>query len=98
VNGTNVPVLTTTAQPGSSASKSVASATGSSTTVAPPAPTTSGTTSTCYKWYTVQSGDGCYSVEQAQGITFAQLQKWNTQIDTNCDNLFLGYAYCVSGP
>ena len=54
----------------------------SSTTIAAPALTASGTTAECYKWYTVQSSDSCYTVEQEQGITFVQLQRWNPKIDS----------------
>lgn len=56
-----------------------------------------GTTNTCYTWYTVQSGDGCYSIEQAYEISLAQLQAWNPDLHADCGNLLLGDAYCVSG-
>jgi LysM repeat protein len=57
-----------------------------------------GTTNTCYEWYTIQSGNTCSLIESSFGITFAQLQAWNPSLDSACDNLFLGEAYCVSGP
>ncbi|GAM83791.1 hypothetical protein ANO11243_017810 [Dothideomycetidae sp. 11243] len=64
----------------------------------PPGPTVTGTTNQCRKWYTVVSGDNCYNIAQANGITLAQFYKWNTFIDSNCDNIWPGYSYCVSGP
>jgi LysM repeat protein len=55
-----------------------------------------GVTSNCSKYYTVQSGDTCNSVAQMFGTTFTQLQALNTELDSDCSNLWLGYAYCVA--
>jgi hypothetical protein len=65
-----------------------------------PAPTTTvtGTTSNCYKWYVVASGDTCDKIDTANGITFAQFQLWNTSVNSGCTNIQLGVAYCVSSP
>jgi hypothetical protein len=30
------------------------------------------------------------------GTTFTQLQVLNTELDSDCSNLWLGYAYCVA--
>lgn len=57
-----------------------------------------GTTSACYEWHIVVANDYCSLLESTYGITFAQLQAWNTGLDDACDNLELGEAYCVSGP
>jgi LysM repeat protein len=54
-----------------------------------------GIISTCNKYYQVASGDGCYSIEQAQKISSTQFLAWNTQVDAQCDNLWLGYYVCV---
>lgn len=48
----------------------------------------------CKKTYTVQSGDFCFAITQSQGITQAQLNALNPQIDTNCD-LSIGEILCV---
>jgi LysM domain len=62
----------------------------------PSGPTQPGTTPTCNKWYTVKSGDGCYSVETAFGITHAQFISWNPSVSNDClTNFWLGYAYCI---
>ncbi|OQE12254.1 hypothetical protein PENVUL_c001G06580 [Penicillium vulpinum] len=66
--------------------------------VTAPAPTVSGTTSNCYTWHVVVSGDYCALLESEYGITFAQLQYWNSNLDPTCGNLILGDAYCVDGP
>ncbi|TPX08542.1 uncharacterized protein E0L32_010029 [Thyridium curvatum] len=72
-------------------------ATATSTYVTPPAPTPSGTTGNCYQWHVIVSGDYCAKIESDFNITFAQLQKWNPQLDNDCTNLLLDEAYCVKG-
>ena len=42
--------------------------------------------------HTVISGDTCSLIETSYGITFAQFQSWNPQIDAQCSNLLLGDA------
>lgn len=59
---------------------------------------TSGASSSCYRWYVVQSGDNCVLIEQEYGITLAQLQAWNPSVNGNCTNLLASDAYCVKGP
>jgi hypothetical protein len=62
----------------------------------PSGPTQPGTIPTCNKWYTVKSGDGCYSVETAFTITHAQFIAWNPAVSNDClTNFWLGYAYCI---
>lgn len=56
-----------------------------------------GTTSNCYEWHTVVSGDYCGLIESSYGISFAQLQLWNPNLNAACSNLLLGDAYCVHG-
>lgn len=73
--------------------------TGGATTVGDPSPSAQnapGASASCKGWYTVQSGDYCGVVEQKFGITMAQLMSWNTQLSSDCSNLWLGYSYCVS--
>ncbi|KAI9775110.1 MAG: hypothetical protein M1839_001421 [Geoglossum umbratile] len=59
---------------------------------------TIGTTGKCYQWHIIVAGDSCFSIEQYYDISFAQFQQWNPSLDNNCSNLFLGEAYCVTGP
>ncbi|PYH28141.1 LysM domain protein [Aspergillus neoniger CBS 115656] len=66
--------------------------------VTAPAPTPSGTTSDCYEWYVIVSGDYCALLESKYGITFTQLLAWNSNLNSTCGNLILGDAYCVDGP
>lgn len=53
------------------------------------------TTTECAQYYTVQSGDGCPSIETEFGITDAQFKKMNPSINAQCTNILLGVAYCV---
>jgi LysM repeat protein len=71
---------------------------GTSTTVAPPAPTPPGTTGACFAWHVIVSRDTCSGLEQQFGVTLAQLQAWNPQLSSTCTNLLLEEAYCVAGP
>ncbi|KAF3891978.1 NodB Homologuey domain-containing protein [Trichophyton interdigitale] len=61
----------------------------------PPAPTQPGVASNCQKWHTVVSGDTCYDIAAANGISLDNLYKWNPAVGTNCASLWLGYAVCV---
>lgn len=66
--------------------------------VTAPAATVSVTTSECYEWHVVVSGDYCALLESEYGITLAQLQYWNSNLNSDCGHLILGDAYCVDGP
>ncbi|KAH6558836.1 hypothetical protein KP509_1Z043100 [Ceratopteris richardii] len=46
--------------------------------------------------YTVKSGDTCYAISQANGISLSNFQRWNSGI--NCNNLQIGKVVCVSQP
>ncbi|KAL8833430.1 MAG: hypothetical protein Q9170_004273 [Blastenia crenularia] len=60
-----------------------------------PQPQQPGIVSNCNKYYLVKSGDSCYTIEQAQAVTAANFQKWNTGIKADCSNLFVGYYVCT---
>ncbi|KUL81901.1 hypothetical protein ZTR_09536 [Talaromyces verruculosus] len=66
------------------------------TTATPSQPTPSGTTAGCGLFYNVVAGDDCQVVCLKNGITFPQFQALNPEIDSNCTNLWLNYAYCVA--
>lgn len=59
------------------------------------APTQHGIASDCNRYYTVVSGDSCDHIETMNGITFAQLYRWNPAIGSNCQTLGVGYSVCV---
>ncbi|KAL3486058.1 hypothetical protein BJX62DRAFT_242386 [Aspergillus germanicus] len=62
-----------------------------------PAPTPSGTTSHCYDWYVVRSGDSCLRIESLYDITLDEFRLWNPSLNQDCSNLRAGHAYCIKG-
>ncbi|GAB1211057.1 hypothetical protein ATERTT37_000169 [Aspergillus terreus] len=61
-------------------------------------PTMPGIAENCDGFYKISSGDQCDTIAKAYGISTAQLLSWNTEIDDNCSNLWLGYYICVHVP
>jgi LysM repeat protein len=74
----------------------------STSTTTPPNPSNSpampGIVENCDRFHKVQSGDGCDSIAQKNGITTAQFKSWNTEINASCSNLWLDYYVCVRVP
>ncbi|EFR01175.1 agglutinin isolectin 1 [Nannizzia gypsea CBS 118893] len=66
------------------------------TTATPAHPTQSGTIKDCGHYDFVEAGDDCATVSQRWGITFSQLQTYNTYLDSKCLNLWLHYDVCVA--
>jgi spore germination protein YaaH len=60
----------------------------------PDKPTLTGTISNCNQWYDVISGDSCWSITQAFGITQDQFETWNTAVGDSCV-VQVGVSYCV---
>lgn len=60
-----------------------------------PVPQLPGTIDSCKTYHLVQSGNTCFSIYTALGITFEQFRVWNTGINDNCSNLWLGYYICI---
>ncbi|KAI0506633.1 hypothetical protein F5B22DRAFT_650598 [Xylaria bambusicola] len=54
-----------------------------------------GAISTCKKFHLVKSGGTCGKIEAQCGITLATFRKWNTTVNADCTDLFLGYYVCV---
>ncbi|KAL6233083.1 hypothetical protein BDW75DRAFT_196167 [Aspergillus navahoensis] len=52
-------------------------------------------TSDCKSYHKVQSGEGCWAIDSAYGITLDQFRKWNPTIDASCSNLWVDYYVCV---
>jgi LysM repeat protein len=88
----------TTAAATTTAGTSTTNTQAASTTVPAPTTTVSGTTSDCYQWYVVKSGDTCFAVDTSFSITFAQFLTWNQGVNSDCSNLEIGIAYCVNSP
>lgn len=50
----------------------------------------------CGLYYNVVAGDTCQQVCLAHGISFTELRKLNTYLNSECTNLWLGYSVCVA--
>ncbi|KAF8851534.1 hypothetical protein BDZ45DRAFT_545181, partial [Acephala macrosclerotiorum] len=61
-------------------------------------PTQTGIVSSSTEYYITQSGDGCASIEDKFGISFAQFYVWNPAIGSGCGSLWLGETYWVAAP
>ncbi|KZF20520.1 carbohydrate-binding module family 50 protein [Xylona heveae TC161] len=68
----------------------------SSSTV--PSPLMPSTLTDCSKYYQIQNGDGCWDVEQNNGISADQFNSWNPYVGSNCQNFWPGYYLCVGAP
>ncbi|CAI6264457.1 unnamed protein product [Periconia digitata] len=55
-----------------------------------------GAPANCIRWYTVQSGDGCRSIEEANGIALGTIKNLNQGVDSNCGNLRRNVNYCLA--
>ena len=45
----------------------------------------------------MQAGGSCAAIEAKYAITFAQFLSWNPAVGSNCENLWVGEAYCGGG-
>ncbi|KAK0543515.1 hypothetical protein OC846_005779 [Tilletia horrida] len=62
-----------------------------------PSPVAPNTTTNCGKYYLVGSGDMCYNVTLANGVSLQDFYTMNPMLNTtSCNNLYLGYYYCVA--
>lgn len=49
----------------------------------------------CKAFHRVVTGDSCWSIYTDAGITFEQFREYNTQVDSDCSNLWAGYYVCI---
>ncbi|KAJ5087703.1 hypothetical protein N7456_011319 [Penicillium angulare] len=80
-----------TPSPTTTAATATATETGST-----PSPVQSGIASGCTKYYKVQKGDSCQSVEKEYNITAANFLKWNPAVGSDCSDLEVNVYYCVA--
>ncbi|KAB5578705.1 hypothetical protein GE09DRAFT_1090733 [Coniochaeta sp. 2T2.1] len=90
--------INSTAPTGTPTTKPSSTSSGTTTSSVSMGPTQTGIVPGCQQFYTVQSGDGCAVIQSKFAITFADFYKWNPSIGSNCENLWLGYSYCVKAP
>ncbi|CZT52812.1 uncharacterized protein RSE6_14192 [Rhynchosporium secalis] len=88
--GVNETAQTATATSGPSVSSTISSG--------PIGPTQPGIIASCTKFYTTVDNDSCAAIQAKFAIIFAQFYAWNPAVGSNCENLWLQEAYCVSAP
>ncbi|CAI6290257.1 unnamed protein product [Periconia digitata] len=74
-----------------SATSSAASSEPSEEPEKPEAPVFVGAIKNCIKWHVVAAGQDCAST----GLSTPELVELNTGLDSTCDNLMAGIAYCI---
>ncbi|KAK0531147.1 hypothetical protein OC842_003710, partial [Tilletia horrida] len=50
----------------------------------------------CTQTYTVVTNDNCGTIDNAAGLTFAQLQGLNPSINSGCTNIYQGEILCIA--
>ncbi|PNH01062.1 Lysozyme [Tetrabaena socialis] len=50
----------------------------------------------CTKPYIVKSGDYCYIIAQANGVSVANILAWNPAVNVGCTNLRVGQLLCLA--
>ncbi|KAJ5726916.1 Peptidoglycan-binding Lysin subgroup [Penicillium malachiteum] len=60
-----------------------------------PTPDEPGMVSDCTKFWLVGSGDTCADIASSEGITVADIEKWNSQVGSGCTDIWLGDYICV---
>jgi len=63
-----------------------------------PPPSSGGGQSSGCQTYTAVSGDYCYLIAQNNGIDVSSFLSWNPSVSSDCSNLQVGTAYCISAP
>ncbi|KAF6785552.1 LysM domain-containing protein [Colletotrichum sojae] len=64
-------------------------------TGATPSPTQEGMVAGCAEFYLVQSGDGCWAISDAQGISLDEFYMWNPAVKTDCSGLQANVYVCI---
>ncbi|KAK1241792.1 hypothetical protein MKX07_007615 [Trichoderma sp. CBMAI-0711] len=60
-----------------------------------PTPIQTGMTTSCNKFYLVQSGDSCAAIATKYNVPLATFYSWNPAVGSSCATLDLGYYVCV---
>ncbi|KAI3329474.1 LysM domain protein [Ustulina deusta] len=63
--------------------------------VTTPTPIQTGMVTNCDTFHLVVSGDSCYDIAAAAGITLTQFYSWNPAVGVTCATLFLSYYVCI---
>ncbi|KAJ5111485.1 hypothetical protein N7532_002020 [Penicillium argentinense] len=72
-------------------------ASATSTAVVTPSLIAANMESGCTKFYQIQNGDSCWSVENDNNIDASDFEAWNPDVGTDCaSGVWLNYYYCIS--
>ncbi|ORY01575.1 hypothetical protein BCR34DRAFT_521866 [Clohesyomyces aquaticus] len=63
--------------------------------IATPTPIQDGMYGSCKKFYKVVSGQGCWDIANANGITLDNFYQWNPAVKTDCSGLWPNYYVCI---
>jgi LysM repeat protein len=63
--------------------------------IATPSPVQPSIAPNCAAFYLVKSGDGCFDIAAANGISTDQFYAWNPYVNTDCSRLWSGYNVCI---
>lgn len=80
------------------ASKVTTTTTSTKTTgngISTPTPIQTGMTTSCNKFYLVQSGDSCAVIATTYNVPLATFYSWNPAVGSSCATLDVGYYVCV---
>lgn len=64
--------------------------------ISTPTPTQSGMTDHCKSFHLVVSGDTCYDISAAAGISLSNFYAWNPSVGSSCATLQLSVYVCVA--
>ncbi|KAJ8121084.1 hypothetical protein ONZ43_g2376 [Nemania bipapillata] len=79
----------------SSTTTTTASTTKTGNAIATPTPYQAGLTANCDSFHLVITGDSCYDISAAAGITLANFYAWNPAVGSTCGSLLAGYYTCI---
>jgi LysM repeat protein len=63
--------------------------------VATPTPIQPNMVPNCNGFYLVKTGDSCYDIAAASGISADDFYRWNPYVQTDCSKLWTGYNVCI---
>ncbi|KAM0470185.1 hypothetical protein ACHAPX_010071 [Trichoderma viride] len=63
--------------------------------ISTPTPIQTGMTTSCNKFYLVQSGDSCAVIATTYNVPLATFCSWNPAVGSSCATLDVGYYVCV---
>ncbi|KAE9378484.1 carbohydrate-binding module family 50 protein [Stipitochalara longipes BDJ] len=74
---------------------SEATTTTSGNGITTPTPFQPGMITSCKTFHLVVSGDTCFDIANAAGVSLATFESWNPGVGSTCATLFLGFFVCI---